>query len=63
MSVIKLIRSADNDWTVWIGLNDDMEPPEGFSFVIGSGETPDAARADAAQDLEDALEQLRSGSR
>jgi hypothetical protein len=61
VSVISILRPADNDWQVWINLDDGTKAPAGLSFCIGGGETRDEAIADAVEDLEDAIAQCREG--
>jgi hypothetical protein len=56
-----IIREGAEDWSVWAGLEGDyVLPPLGLSFVIGSGETLEAAKADAIAKLEAAIAKLRA---
>ena len=56
------ITGEPGDFQVWAMLDDDdfnSDPcNRGESFVIGSGETIEAARFDAIGDLEAAIEQV-----
>jgi hypothetical protein len=57
--IVRIIREHARDWNAWIGLDDGTEPPAGWSFVIGFGETREAAIDTAIEDLEAAIEELR----
>lgn len=58
MSRVVVLQHAGKH-EVWIGLDDDWHPPDGFSFIIGTGVTRDQAVAEAVADLEAALERLQ----
>ena len=50
----------DDAWQVWIGLDSDSPPPDGYSFIIGVGATRDDAVAEAIADLAVAIAQLQA---
>ena len=58
MSQIVVLHEGPDDWQVWIGL-EDQRPPAGWSFSIGTGQTRNAAVADAVKDLEAQIERLQ----
>jgi hypothetical protein len=59
VSLVRLLATDDDGWQVWIGLEEDYEPPEGYSFIIGRGATASAALADATADLRQRLSDLQ----
>ncbi len=59
-SNLLITRHGGNDWSVWITLPNHDALNDAVGFVIGSGETRDAAVASAVADLESALRRLQS---
>ena len=59
-SNLLITHKGDDDWDVWITLPDHDAIHDAVGFIIGSGETRDAAVAAAVADLESAVERLQS---
>lgn len=55
-----VIVGDEGDYNVWISLPDHDPVRDAFGFVIGCGDTRDAAVADAVASLEGALSALQS---
>lgn len=55
-----IVSEGDADWHVWMSLEDHDPLDDAFGFIIGSGETRDAAVADAVASLEAATARLQS---
>ena len=57
-----ITHNGDADWNVWATLDNHDALKDACGFVIGGGETKDAALASAVVELETAVDALQSPS-
>jgi hypothetical protein len=60
---VTLLQDPIGEWDVWAHLEEGDPRTMSESFVLGSGETPEAAKLSAAEALVDAGQQLLKAGR